>query len=259
MSLDTFESIRTQTDTHQGLTMEGLMEALFFRDEFLSIASHELKTPLTSIKLHSQVFRRSVERKDPHAYASEKVDRLLEQLEKQTNRMSQLIEDMLDISRIRTGKLIMVKEEFNLPLLIKDVIEKVDLEYSLRIPIRCELDEDVWFFGDRSRIEQLIGIILKNAVKYGLGKPITVKLAQRKTKTMITIMDQGRGIHPDDQKRIFHRFQRAVAASEVSGLGLGLYIAREIAINHEGKISVKSALNEGAAFKIEFNREEELP
>lgn len=259
MSFETINSMRSHgEDADQGLTMEGLMEALFYRDEFLSIASHELKTPLTSIKLHTQVFRRSVDRKDPEAYSKERVDRLLEQLEKQTSRMSGLIEDMLDISRIRSGKLIMVKEEFNLPLLLKDVVEKHRPEFSQADQVRTEIDEDIWFFGDRSRIEQLITIILKNALKYGLGKPITVKLVQRKNKTVLTISDLGRGIHPDDQKRIFHRFQRAVAASEISGLGLGLYIAREIATIHQGKISVKSALNEGATFKVEFNREEEL-
>ena len=247
--------MQSQSD-EEGFTIESLMEALFYRDEFLAIASHELKTPLTALKLHTQVFRRNnSKQKFTEPYSKEKVDRLVEEVDRQTTKLSRLVNDMLDISRIRSGKLVMVKEQFSMTLLVKECLEN-HFGIFTEGQIRSEIDEDVWFFGDRSRIEQVISNILNNAARYGNGTPIDVKLQQRKNKLILTISDQGRGIRPEDQKRIFHRFQRAVPASEISGLGLGLYIAKEVVDSHEGKISVKSELNQGATFKMEFRTED---
>jgi signal transduction histidine kinase len=240
----------------EGFTIESLMEALFYRDEFLAIASHELKTPLTALKLHTQVFRRNTTKhKNSDPYPKEKVDRLVDEVDRQTIKLARLVNDMLDISRIRTGKLVMVKEQFSLTLLFKECLENHQDMFS-REQVKCELDEDVWLFGDRSRIEQVIYNILNNAARYGNNKPIHVKLQQRKNKVILSVCDQGRGIKPEDHKRIFHRFQRAVPASEISGLGLGLYIAKEVVDSHEGKITVKSDLNQGATFKVEFRTED---
>ncbi len=242
--------------TEEGFTIESLMEALFYRDEFLAIASHELKTPLTALRLHTQVFRRNISKqKTTEPYSKEKVDRLVEEVDRQTIRLARLVNDMLDISRIRSGKLVMVKEQFSMTLLLNECLEKHSDMFTVG-QIKTELDEDVWFFGDRSRIEQVIYNILNNASKYGNGRPIEIKLQRRKNKLILIVCDQGRGIRPEDQKRIFHRFQRAVAASEISGLGLGLYIAKEVVESHDGKISVKSELNQGATFKVEFRTED---
>lgn len=240
----------------EGFTIESLMEALFYRDEFLAIASHELKTPLTALKLHTQVFRRSNSKhKASEPYSKEKVDRLVEEVDRQTTKLARLVNDMLDISRIRSGKLVMVKEQFSFTLLVKECLSTHSDMFS-EGQIKAELNEDVWFFGDRSRIEQVIYNILNNAARYGNGRPIELKLQQRKNKLILIVSDQGRGIRPEDQKRIFHRFQRAVPASEISGLGLGLYIAKEVVDSHHGKITVKSELNQGSTFKVEFKTED---
>lgn len=242
--------------TEEGFTIESLMEALFYRDEFLAIASHELKTPLTALKLHTQVFRRNnSKQKTSDPYSKEKVDRLVEEVDRQTTKLARLVNDMLDISRIRSGKLVMVKEQFSMTLLVKECLLTHCAMFS-EGQIKTHLEDDVWFFGDRSRIEQVIYNILNNASRYGNGKSVEINLQQRKNKLVLIVSDQGRGIKPEDQKRIFHRFQRAVPASEISGLGLGLYIAKEVVDSHDGKITVKSELNKGSIFKIEFRTED---
>lgn len=231
----------------EGLSIETLMEALFYRDEFLSIASHELRTPLTSIKLQAQVFKRN-SLKQTDGYSKEKVDRLVEQIDSQATYLVKLVDVMLDISRIRSGKFIMTKENFDLPELIKEVCTEFSVDFHY--------PKSLVYFGDRQRISQVLRTLLNNAARYGRARPIGVKLALRKCKITISVEDQGVGISTDDQKRIFHRFQRAVPASEVSGLGLGLYIAREIVEGHGGKISVKSVIDQGSTFTVAFPREE---
>ena len=224
-----------------GLNLESLMETLFYREEFLSIASHELKTPLTSIKLQTQVFKRN------SSYTKEKVDRLVDQIDIQSSRLIKIIDDMLDISRIRTGQLVMTKNKFNLSEVVKEL---------LPAHITSEIEANIFINGDRERIIQVMSVILNNAARYGRDLPIRVSLVQRKTKIIFSVQDQGYGISSEDQKRIFHRFQRAVPASEVSGIGLGLFIAKEIVEAHNGKITVKSEVGKGSTFKVNFKREE---
>jgi signal transduction histidine kinase len=226
-----------------GLNLESLMETLFYREEFLSIASHELKTPLTSIKLHTQVFKRN------SSYSKEKVDRLVDQIDTQSTRLIKIIDGMLDISRIRTGQLVMTKNKFNLSEVVKEL---------LPAHISSEIEANIFINGDRERIIQVMNVILNNAARYGRDLPIRVSLVQRKTKITFSVQDQGYGISPEDQKRIFQRFQRAVPASEVSGIGLGLFIAKEIVEAHNGKITVKSEIGQGSTFKVNFKREESL-
>ncbi len=232
-----------------GLNLESLMETLFYREEFLSIASHELKTPLTSIKLQTQVFRRNSKKEKNTSYSKEKVDRLVDQIDIQSTRLIKIIDDMLDISRIRTGQLVMTKTKFNL----SEVVEEL-----LPAQISSKIESNIFINGDRERIIQAMSVILNNAARYGRGLPIKVRLVQRKTKIIFSVQDQGYGISPEDQKRIFQRFQRAVPASEVSGIGLGLFIANEIVESHNGKIIVKSEIGQGSTFKVNFKREESL-
>lgn len=245
--------LRSKNDLpSEGLNIETLMEALFYRDEFLSIASHELKTPLTSIKLQAQVFKRHT-KNNSEAYSKEKVDRMVEQIDAQSTRLMKLVDDMLDISRIRSGQLRMIKANFNLS---HTVMEQI-LKHSLP-QVKMQVEPDIHFFGDRDRMSQLFSKLLDNAIKYGLGNPIEIKLFKKKNKITLSVKDHGQGISDEDQEKIFHRFQRAIAASEVSGLGLGLYIAKEIAQSHGGKILVKSELGKGSTFFVSLKHEEIL-
>jgi signal transduction histidine kinase len=225
-----------------GLDLVELMEALFYRDEFLNIASHELKTPLTAMRLQAQVLKRSAARSPTQEYPQEAMERFIDLIDSQTHRMGKLIEDMLDISRIRAGKLVMVKESLNLTEIVNHTLLQKDLSI-LNV-------EDIWFHGDRHRLCQAFGTLLDNAKKYGRKRPIEVSLIKKKQRIVFSVKDQGIGLSDLDQKRIFQRFQRAVPASEVSGLGLGLYMAKEIVSSHEGLISVRSILNQGSTFSI---------
>ena len=227
-----------------GLDLVELMEALFYRDEFLNIASHELKTPLTAIRLQAQVLKRSAARSHAQDYPQESMERFIDLIESQTSRMAKLIDDMLDISRIRAGKLVMVKEYLNLTEIVN---------HALLLNDYPSLDVGpIWFYGDGHRLCQAFGTLLENAKKYGLKKPIQVSFFKKRGRIIFSVKDQGIGLSDMDQKRIFQRFQRAVPASEVSGLGLGLYMAREIVKSHDGLISVQSVLNQGSTFSICF-------
>jgi signal transduction histidine kinase len=233
---------------------EALHEALFYRDEFLSIASHELKTPLTSLKLQSQLFKRSVAKNDLMAYSHERIDRLADEVDRQVKRLTRLVDDMLDISRIRSGKLSIQLEKVNLAALASEVLERSrsmfeDNDRAAPALKRCDPCE---VQCDRLRIEQVMSNLLNNAYRYGRGLPVAVEVITKENKAHISIIDQGIGIDGPDIEKVFTRFRRAVPASEVSGLGLGLYIAKQIVEAHGGAIRVDSELNIGSTFTVEL-------
>jgi signal transduction histidine kinase len=235
---------------NEGLNLESLMEALFYRDEFITLASHELKTPLTAMRLHAKVFQRNSHKYPVESYSKDKVDLLVNQIDVQTSRLIKLVENMLDITRIRSGQLKMTKSHFNLSEMLQKLINNLNHKELNRINLKT--DPDILFYGDRDRIEQVFYKLINNASRYSKDLPIAVKLANAKSKISFSVKDEGHGISQEDQKRIFNRFQRAVPASEISGLGLGLYIAREIVEAHNGKISLKSELEQGSTFKVDF-------
>jgi signal transduction histidine kinase len=231
---------------------KNLSEALFYRDEFLSIASHELKTPLTSLKLQSQMFKRGVLKNDPGVYSKDKIDRIIDQTDRQVTRLTRLVDDMLDISRIRTGKLSIMPEKLNICQLVGDLLERMRpqlLESLGEAPVLHDCDETL-ISCDKVRIEQVISNLISNALKYGEHKPISVQIEKDAHEVRILVIDHGMGIAPENHTNIFNRFQRAVPASEVSGLGLGLYISRLIVEAHQGSLTVKSQLGQGSTFIV---------
>ena len=244
----------TMDITEKRASEDMLHEALFYRDEFLSIASHELKTPLTSLKLQSQMFRRAIERKEEDPYSTERVDRLVEQTDRQVRRLGRLVDDMLDISRIRTGRLSINPEPVEVASMVAEVLDRMKDQFKeaayqmpkLVVKGSCSID------CDRLRVEQVISNLLSNAIKYGRGRLISVSVECTREAVLIKIQDQGIGIQAENLEKIFSRFQRAVPASEVSGLGLGLYIARQIVEAHHGRLTVQSSIDEGSEFTVEL-------
>ncbi len=230
-----------------------LHEALFYRDEFLSIASHELKTPLTSLKLQSQMFKRHVDRKDTEAFSPERIQRFMAEADKQVSRLTRLVDDMLDISRIRTGRLSISTEQVEISNVVKEVVDRMKPHFT---SLEIENLEEGEVLCDRLRIEQVITNILNNALRYGKGNPVKVALRRNGEAMEISVTDQGMGIPDNFKDKIFSRFQRAVPASEVSGLGLGLYIAKQIVEAHQGKISVASQLDKGSCFTVQIPKGE---
>ncbi len=229
--------------------LERLIDA---RDDFLSVASHELKTPLTSIQLQTESVRRSIARGDAAAFSPAKVERLIDVTDRQVSRLTRLVDDLLDVSRIETGKLALHPEEVDLAALVTDVVYRIG-PTILRSgsTVTTALDRAVGRV-DRFRIEQVLINLLTNASRYGGGKPIEIalRLAPNGGAAVLSVTDRGTGIEKGDQERIFSRFERAVSSSEAPGLGLGLYIAREIVEAHRGSVVVESERGAGARFIV---------
>ena len=239
-----------------------LEQAVSIRDEFMSIASHELKTPLTSLKLQAQLRMHNLQKGDPSAFTSERLTKMFGADEKQIDRITHLIDDMLDVSRISSGKLSMTLERFDLCELVRDLVERSSEQFvAAGCPVKVDVCQAAIGQWDRFRIEQVVTNLLTNAMRYGAGKPILLTVTASPNGARILVRDQGRGIAKENHRRIFQRFERAVSGSEISGLGLGLYIVNQILEAHHGSIRVESELGQGADFVVElplFARNDEV-
>jgi PAS domain S-box-containing protein len=235
------------------LLYEAAQKAVQARDEFMSIASHELKTPLTSLKLQAQIRARDLQRGELRRFAPERLSQLVAEDEKQVNRLTRLVDDMLDISRIQSGKLSFHPEDFDLNEMVEETLTRfsaqIEASKSGVAFIRGEVAPGHW---DRFRIEQVFVNLLTNALKYGAGNPIEVRISVEGGRGYLSVSDRGIGIKREDQDRIFGQFERAISASSISGLGLGLYISRKIVEAHHGRISVRSEEGKGSVFTVEL-------
>jgi signal transduction histidine kinase len=228
-----------------------LERAIQARDEFLSVASHELNTPLTSLKLQVQSLTRTLKRAQGTVLPRERVTTIAERTDEQLRRLSRLVSDLLDVSRIHAHKLTLNLERVDLRELVADVAERFSEEYAqagVRLDLApCPRVVGVW---DRSRLEQVVLNLLSNALKYGSGKPVRLEVTVDGEGARLFVKDEGLGLREEDRARIFERFERAISANEASGLGLGLYISREIVEAHGGRITVESQLGTGSTFTV---------
>lgn len=216
------------------------------KDEFISIASHELKTPLTSIKSVIQIMER--------ADLREKEKSLLTKARKNIDKLQSLISDLLDISKIQAGQLQLNKEDFKLSDLIHESIESVSHIYSSHVIEVLSPIPDISYYGDKFRLEQALNNLLINAIKYSPGSnKVFVDVILKDHTLKINIIDEGIGISKQNLKKVFDRFFRAEELSPViSGLGIGLHISNEIVNRHKGSIRVSSEINQGSVFTIEL-------
>lgn len=220
--------------------------ALSLREEFISLASHELKTPITSLTLQTQLYQRRFEQ--DQTIRPEQMTKLFVTYDLQLKRLTRIISDMLDISRIQAGKFELEIVEVDLETTVKQV---VDLAMSIeRVPINLVTQGSVKGQWDAFRVEQAILNLVTNAIKYGRGQPIDISLKSANNSVIIEVADKGIGIRPEHMGRIFDRFERAVGHREFAGLGLGLYITKQIIEAHGGKIEVESTYNVGSKFTI---------
>jgi PAS domain S-box-containing protein len=233
-------------------------EAIRLRDEFLSIASHELKTPLTSLKMQAQMRALNLSRGNFAAFSPERLKKMVSDDTRQIDRISRLIDDMLDISRIHTGKLSANPENFDLYQMTQEVLERyreqIEATGSELGLVHSESAKGYW---DRFRLEQVLANLLMNARKYGAGKPIEVSVSREGKWAKLIVRDHGIGIDKANQERIFGRFERAVSPTEISVFGLGLYISKQIVEMHKRSIRVESELGKGSTFTLELPIEAE--
>ena len=245
----------TNTDIHdQKEAEQKLQEALRVRDEFLSMASHELKTPLTTISLQVQNQQRIVNEAKPEKMPVEQLRKTSSLIAKQIGRLTALVNDLLDISRISAGRLTLNREPLSLSEVLRQIveIESQGLAFA-HMPLSLEIPENVMVDADRLRVEQVVGNLISNAIKYAPGKPLSISLKMCGNKARLEVKDQGPGISLENRKRIFERYERAVAdPAVISGLGLGLHISKQIVKAHGGDIWVDSTPGQGARFVVEL-------
>jgi signal transduction histidine kinase len=236
-----------------GRRQEQAMQAIRVRDEFLSVASHELKTPLTSLKLQVQSLL-----EQPPTFTdqgeAQRLNACLALTDRQVRRLERLIGNLLDVSRIAVGRFHLQVEDVNLPAMVRDVVAQFSAEISRSgAEVTLELSEQAVGRWDPLRLEQVVVNLLSNALKYGDGKPIDILVTASDDAARLTVKDQGVGVDVANHARIFERFERAVSVN-YGGLGLGLYITRQIVQAHGGSIQVESALGRGATFIVDIPR-----
>lgn len=232
-----------------------LKDQLKARDEFLAMASHELKTPITPLNLQMQSFLRLLRSNTLRTVDEQILERMLVSAYNQVERLSQTIDKLLDVSRFTSGQLEMNFSEVNLGELVKKVVNSFAIQMkNMGCTCSFEIQDDIVGYWDAFRIEQVTINLISNAMKYGSGQPIEVRVRAQNGEAELIVKDYGIGIAKEDQTRIFNRFERAASPTNYGGLDLGLYISSEIIRYHRGEIRVESDLGRGATFTVTLPR-----
>jgi PAS domain S-box-containing protein len=224
----------------------GARDALRARDEFLSIAAHEIRGPLNAIHL-------AVQSMVQEAVPRESLPRLLDVIERQDRRLARFVDELLDLARIRAGRFHLELSQVDLVQVVREVLSQLEPDIARsKSTVAIEAEGEVTGQWDRSRLEQVVLNLLTNAIKFGLGKPIAVTIGARGGRARLEVSDQGIGIDPQLQERLFSPFERGVSVRHYGGLGLGLYIASTIVEALGGTIHVDSEAGRGACFRVEL-------
>jgi PAS domain S-box-containing protein len=216
------------------------------RDDFVAVAGHELKTPLAAMLLQIHILRRTAHNGKPSNFG-ERIDKIA----RSGARLERLVEQLLDVSRITAGRLRLEKARCDLGEVARDVADRfADASAQARCEISVRADEHVEGLWDRLRLEAVVANLLSNAIKFGSGQPIEIIVGNDRGAAVIRVRDHGIGIGPDDRKKLFGRFERAIAARDYGGFGLGLWICRNIVEASGGTIEVESEPRRGSTFTV---------
>lgn len=232
-----------------------LQEAVHARDDFLALASHELKTPLHALSLSVQSIVRA---RDPDVSLPASTSAKLAMVERQIRRLEVSIDALLDVSRITSGRLSMEFESnLDFAAIARETVERFsDQAASAACDVRLTgADAPILGTWDKMRLEQVVGNLLSNAMRYGAGKPIDVHATSTDEFAELTVRDHGIGIPAEKQAAIFARFERAVSQREYRGVGLGLWIVREVVSAMDGEVTLESRPDEGATFRVRIPRQ----
>lgn len=229
---------------------ESAQEAIRARDAFLAIASHELKTPVTLMKMQTQLATRQFARNE---WSPERYLTTVRKIDGSIDRLAKLVEQILDVARIQSGRFTLERESVDLGALASEVADRFQPQFD-EAGIRFTIDVADPAIGswDRHRLDQVVTNLLSNAIHYAPGAPVTVRTGSRGERAFLEVRDGGPGIPASERARVFDRFERVVSSKHVGGLGLGLHIVHEIIVAHGGKIDVDSPQGGGARFMIEL-------
>jgi PAS domain S-box-containing protein len=227
-------------------------QAIAARDSMISISAHELLTPISGLKIQAQLLKRKLEL--GQNISRDALIKIATQTDASLNRLTKLVSDMLDVSRIATGKLTIQAEPVNLSRLVNDVIERsIAMTGAAGCDVRTSIEPDVIANVDSYRIEQVLANLMSNACRYAYGKPIEIALELKaEAAVCLSVADQGIGIAKENHQKIFEKFERATTLNQKAGMGLGLFIARQIVEAHGGSISVDSEPGKGAKFMVDL-------
>lgn len=229
-----------------------LRAAVAARDEFIAIAAHELRNPMTPMVAQVQLLRSRAQRED----ASEAMKKGLGSLQLAIDHYLRRATTLLEISRLNTGNLRLLPTRLDLSELIRECCRRHE---QLAAHAGCSLSvrtpDSVHGSWDELAVEQILDNLVSNALRYGDGKPITIELETTPDWVQVHVVDQGIGIAPDDRARIFDRFEQAMPRGGTGGFGIGLWLANQLTLAHGGSIDVRSEVGQGSTFTIRLPRE----
>jgi len=229
-----------------------LRRAVRARDVFLSVASHELRTPLQSMQLVLE----GLLRKRQRAAIDGELARKLDIVRSQVQRLGLLVDNLLAVSRMASGRLALEPDQIDLGLVVREVIARLTpVATRAGVSLRLDADPDLTGNWDPARIEEIVTNLLSNAIKFGRGGAVDIAVEDRGDEIRLSVRDQGIGIASEDQERIFERFERAASERSYSGIGMGLWIVRQLVLAHGGIIAVDSEPGEGTTFTVSLPRE----
>jgi PAS domain S-box-containing protein len=239
------------------LRTEEAQRALKERDEFISVAAHELRTPLAALMLKVQGVQALARKQaDPEGTTLAKLAGRLDSAQRQIGRLSKLVQRLLDVSSIVRGKLAIHFERESMAALVQRAADELkDAAEAASCALSVTASGSAEGYWDAARIEQVISNLIANAIKYGAGKPIEIQVEEDQANVTVSVKDRGIGIAAPDLERIFGRFERAASLDHYGGLGLGLYIAKSIVDAHGGSLRVASAPGEGSTFTMTLPRQ----
>ena len=254
LDVQLFMAVASVTALLLGAAIAERNRAVEARDEFLSIASHELRTPLTALSLHVQGVTRQLKQAGEPPTREEVQQRMTAE-SRLVARLTRLIDELLEVSRIAVGNLNVRREAMDLAAAARESLLRFEgplAEAGCAVELTAEGDlRGEW---DPVRLDQVVDNLISNAVKYGAGKPVEVRLRDRGERVELQVSDHGIGIDEADQARVFERFERAVSTRRFGGFGLGLWIARRVIEAHGGTIRLTSAPGLGSTFTVDLPR-----
>ena len=240
---------RARNEEERDLLLMELREAVQARDTFLTIAAHELKTPLTALEIQIRLLQKA-DGRTRAAMSAQQLEHAVEMIARQTTRLHALIENFLAVVHITSGRMDLDREPVDLRHVVRDIVAHGQLtDAGPEIVVDAQEAVGLW---DRARLEAVVANLVSNAVKFGEGKPIRISVSCDGPVAHIAVSDHGIGIPPEEQTRIFEKFERAVSERHYGGFGLGLWVVRQIVEAHGGSIHVASEAGQGSTFVVEL-------